>query len=88
MQVIEQLRYFESYVEEQEQAGASMRNLYERVQSSSKVLPRLYGSKCIVYMVNELSKNDDPFFMVFLMWQLLARDGWSCLHQVSGDASA
>uniref|UniRef100_M4BVP8 Vacuolar protein sorting-associated protein 35 n=1 Tax=Hyaloperonospora arabidopsidis (strain Emoy2) TaxID=559515 RepID=M4BVP8_HYAAE len=42
MQVIEQLRYFESYVEEQEQAGASMRNLYERVQSSSKVLPRLY----------------------------------------------
>uniref|UniRef100_A0AAV1UMV0 Vacuolar protein sorting-associated protein 35 n=1 Tax=Peronospora matthiolae TaxID=2874970 RepID=A0AAV1UMV0_9STRA len=42
MQAVEQLRHFESYVEEQEQAGASMCDLYERVQSSSKVLPRLY----------------------------------------------
>ncbi|CAI5725189.1 unnamed protein product [Hyaloperonospora brassicae] len=42
MQVVEQLRYFGSYVEEQQRAGASMRDLYERVQSCSHVLPRLY----------------------------------------------
>eukprot|EP00644_Phytophthora_capsici_P012226 jgi/Phyca11/529094/estExt2_fgenesh1_pm.C_PHYCAscaffold_380037 len=42
MQVMDELRHFESYVEEQQQAGASMRVLYERVQSSGNVLPRLY----------------------------------------------
>ncbi|CAH0479011.1 unnamed protein product [Peronospora belbahrii] len=42
MQVMDQLRHFESYVEEQQQQGASMRLLYERVQSSGNVLPRLY----------------------------------------------
>ncbi|EGZ11922.1 hypothetical protein PHYSODRAFT_547810 [Phytophthora sojae] len=42
MQVLDELRHFESYVEEQQQAGASMRVLYERVQSSGNVLPRLY----------------------------------------------
>ncbi|KAG2987091.1 hypothetical protein PC121_g22141 [Phytophthora cactorum] len=42
MQVMDELRHFESYVEEQQQAGASMRMLYERVQSSGNVLPRLY----------------------------------------------
>ncbi|KAF4320167.1 hypothetical protein BBO99_00005896 [Phytophthora kernoviae] len=42
MQVLDELRHFESYVEEQQQAGASMRALYERVQSSGNVLPRLY----------------------------------------------
>ncbi|KAL4156656.1 hypothetical protein PRNP1_005685 [Phytophthora ramorum] len=42
MQVLDELRHFESYVDEQQQAGASMRVLYERVQSSGNVLPRLY----------------------------------------------
>ncbi|KAE8876204.1 Vacuolar protein sorting-associated protein [Phytophthora fragariae] len=42
MQVLDELRHLESYVEEQQQAGASMRELYERVQSSGNVLPRLY----------------------------------------------
>ncbi|ETM98383.1 hypothetical protein PPTG_19603, partial [Phytophthora nicotianae INRA-310] len=42
MQVMDELRHFESYVEEQQQAGASMQVLYERVQSSGNVLPRLY----------------------------------------------
>ncbi|KAI9988980.1 hypothetical protein PInf_022701 [Phytophthora infestans] len=42
MQVMDELRHFESYVVAQQQAGASMRVLYERVQSSGNVLPRLY----------------------------------------------
>ncbi|KAG7397409.1 Vacuolar protein sorting-associated protein 35 [Phytophthora boehmeriae] len=42
MQVLDELRHFESYVEDQQQAGASIRALYERVQSSGNVLPRLY----------------------------------------------
>ncbi|KUF98767.1 hypothetical protein AM588_10011439 [Phytophthora nicotianae] len=45
MQVMDELRHFESYVEEQQQAGASMRVLYERVQSSGNVLPRLVRDK-------------------------------------------
>ncbi|CEG38455.1 Membrane coat complex Retromer, subunit VPS35 [Plasmopara halstedii] len=42
MQIMDELRHFESYVDDQRQAGASMRVLYERVQSSGNVLPRLY----------------------------------------------
>ncbi|RMX63362.1 hypothetical protein DD238_008045 [Peronospora effusa] len=42
MQLMDQLRHFENYVEEQQQSGASVRILYERVQSSGNVLPRLY----------------------------------------------
>jgi hypothetical protein len=51
MQVLDELRHFESYVEEQQQAGASMRVLYERVQSSGNVLPRLYGLEAIVTLL-------------------------------------
>ncbi|CAI5710611.1 unnamed protein product [Peronospora destructor] len=42
MEIMDQLRHFENYVDEQQQSGASMRMLYERVQSSGNVLPRLY----------------------------------------------
>ncbi|RLN56379.1 hypothetical protein BBJ28_00013184 [Nothophytophthora sp. Chile5] len=42
MQVLDELRHLESYAEEQQQAGAPMRALYEQVQSSGNVLPRLY----------------------------------------------
>lgn len=42
MQVMDELRHFESYVEDQHEAGASMQKLYERVQSSGNVVPRLY----------------------------------------------
>lgn len=42
MQVLDELRHLESYVEELHKSGTSIRALYERVQSSGNVLPRLY----------------------------------------------
>lgn len=42
MQVLDELRHLESYVEDLHKAGSSIRALYERVQSSGNVLPRLY----------------------------------------------
>lgn len=41
MQVLDELRHLESYVEDLHKAGTSIRSLYERVQSSGNVLPRL-----------------------------------------------
>jgi hypothetical protein len=42
MQVLDELRHLESFFEELSRAGTPMRALYERVQSSGNVLPRLY----------------------------------------------
>ncbi|GAB9469605.1 Vacuolar protein sorting-associated protein 35 [Globisporangium polare] len=42
MQVLDELRHLESYVEDLHKSGTSIRSLYERVQSSGNVLPRLY----------------------------------------------
>ncbi|TYZ59714.1 hypothetical protein PybrP1_011119 [[Pythium] brassicae (nom. inval.)] len=42
MQVLDELRHLESYVEDLRKSGTSIRALYERVQSSGNVLPRLY----------------------------------------------
>lgn len=41
MQVLDELRHLESYVEDLHKSGTSIRSLYERVQSSGNVLPRL-----------------------------------------------
>lgn len=41
MQVLDELRHLESYFEELHRSGTSVRSLYERVQSSGNVLPRL-----------------------------------------------
>uniref|UniRef100_K3XA29 Vacuolar protein sorting-associated protein 35 n=1 Tax=Globisporangium ultimum (strain ATCC 200006 / CBS 805.95 / DAOM BR144) TaxID=431595 RepID=K3XA29_GLOUD len=40
--VLDELRHLESYVEDLHKSGTSIRSLYERVQSSGNVLPRLY----------------------------------------------
>ncbi|GLE06737.1 hypothetical protein PINS_up016222 [Pythium insidiosum] len=42
MQVLDELRHLEMHVEELQASGTSIRSLYERVQSSGNVLPRLY----------------------------------------------
>ncbi|TMW66566.1 hypothetical protein Poli38472_012252 [Pythium oligandrum] len=42
MQVLDELRHLEAYVEDLHKSGTSIRSLYERVQSSGNVLPRLY----------------------------------------------
>ncbi|KAI9915220.1 hypothetical protein PsorP6_007307 [Peronosclerospora sorghi] len=42
VQVVDQLRHLEHYVLARQQAGASLRELYDRVQSSGNVVPRLY----------------------------------------------
>ncbi|DAZ97408.1 TPA: hypothetical protein N0F65_011292 [Lagenidium giganteum] len=42
MQVLDELRDLESYFDDLHRSGTSIRTLYERVQSSGNVLPRLY----------------------------------------------
>lgn len=41
MQVLDELRHLEGFFEELSRAGTPVRALYERVQSSGNVLPRL-----------------------------------------------
>lgn len=41
MQVLDELRHLESYFEDLQRGGTPVRSLYERVQSSGNVLPRL-----------------------------------------------
>jgi hypothetical protein len=42
MQILDELRHLENYFEDLHKSGTTMKTLYERVQSSGNVLPRLW----------------------------------------------